>query len=60
MYNKVHANSQVPWLEKDLEEARLKWVNLVKECATLIVRGEVGSDFGDRGGGANTDHNEAS
>ena len=33
MYNKVKADSQVPQLEKDLEEASLKWVDLAQESA---------------------------
>ena len=33
MYNKVPADSQVPQLEKALEEARMKWANLAKERA---------------------------
>ena len=37
MYGKVQANSWVPHLEKDLEEAWLKWANLAKEWAALAV-----------------------
>ena len=33
LYNKVQTDSLVPQLEKDLKEARLKWVDLAKECA---------------------------
>ena len=35
MYNKVQADSRVPQLEKDLEEARLKWTDLAKERVAL-------------------------
>ena len=35
MYNKVQADSRVPQLEKDLEEALLKWTDLAKERAAL-------------------------
>ena len=38
MYNKVQADSRVPQLEKDLKEARLKWVNLTRECAALTAK----------------------
>ena len=31
MYSKVPADSQVPQLEKALEEAQMKWANLDKE-----------------------------
>ena len=37
MYNKVQVDSRVPQLEKDLEESRLKWVDLVKERAALAI-----------------------
>ena len=37
LYNKVQANSRVPQLEKDLEEAWLNWVDLAKEHIVLIV-----------------------
>ena len=37
MNNKVQADSRVPQLEKDLEEAWLKWVDLAKECTALTV-----------------------
>ena len=37
LYNKVQANSRVRQLEKDLEEARLKWVDLAKERVVLTV-----------------------
>ena len=37
MYSKVQVDSRVPLLEKDLEEARLKWVDLAKELADLVV-----------------------
>ena len=35
MYHKVQAG--VPQLEKDLEEAWLKWVDLAKECTALAI-----------------------
>ena len=35
MYNKVQADSQVSQLEKQLEEAQLKWVDLAKELLAL-------------------------
>ena len=38
MYKKVRADSRVPQLEKDLEEAWLKWANLAKEHAALAVK----------------------
>ena len=31
LYNKVQVESRVPQLEKDLEEAGLKWADLAKE-----------------------------
>ena len=31
----MQADSQVPQLEKDLEKAQLKWVDLAKESAIL-------------------------
>ena len=31
LYNKVQANSWVPQLKKDLEKARLKWIDLAQE-----------------------------
>ena len=37
MYSIVQADSQVPKLENYLEEARLKWVNIVQEHAALAV-----------------------
>ena len=37
MYNKVQADSQVPQLEKGLEEAGLKWADLAKERAALAA-----------------------
>ena len=37
MYNKVQVDSRVPQLEKDIEESRLKWVDLVKERAALAT-----------------------
>ena len=37
MYSKVQVDSRVPQLEKDLKEARLKWVDLAKELADLVV-----------------------
>ena len=37
MYNKVQVDSWVLQLEKDLEEARLKWVDLAKERANLFT-----------------------
>ena len=38
MYSKVQVDSWVPQLEKDLEEARLKRVDLAKEQAVLVVK----------------------
>ena len=35
MYSKLQEDSRVPQLDKDLEEARLKWVNLAKEHVVL-------------------------
>ena len=37
MYDKVQADSRVPQLEKELEEARLKWADLAKECLALAL-----------------------
>ena len=37
MYGKVQVVSWVLQLEKDLEEARLKWADLTKERASLVV-----------------------
>ena len=37
MYSKVQADSRVPQMEKDLEEARLKWVDLAKERVALAA-----------------------
>ena len=37
MYCKVHADSRVPQLEKDLEEARQKWADLAKESAASVA-----------------------
>ena len=37
MYNKVQAESRVPQLKKDFEEARLKWTNLAKEHVALAT-----------------------
>ena len=37
LYNKVQANSRVPKMEKDLEEALLKWADLAKELIVLTV-----------------------
>ena len=37
IYSKVKADSRVPQLEKDLEEARLKWVDLAKERVVLVA-----------------------
>ena len=42
LYNKVKIDSRVLQLEKDLEEARLKWVNLAKEYTHLDRQGEEG------------------
>ena len=38
MYDKVQADSWVSQLEKELEEARLKWANLTKEPLTLATK----------------------
>ena len=38
MYSKVKADSQVPQLEKNLEEARLKWADLSRERDDLVVK----------------------
>ena len=38
MYSKAQAESQVPQLEKDLEEAQLKWADLAKECSVLVAQ----------------------
>ena len=37
MYSKVQADSRVPQLEKELEEARLKWVDLSREQVDLAA-----------------------
>ena len=37
MYSKVQVDSQIPQLDKDLEEAQLKWTNLAKERADLVA-----------------------
>ena len=37
IYNKEKSDSRGPLLEKDLEEALLKWVDIVKECASLAA-----------------------
>ena len=37
LYNKVQVESRVPKLEKDLEEARLKWAELSKERTAWVV-----------------------
>ena len=37
MYKKMQADSRVPQLEKDLEEATLKWVDLTKEYIALAI-----------------------
>ena len=41
MYNKVQENSRVPQLEKETEEAQLKWVDLAKEHLSLAARGRM-------------------
>ena len=38
MYNKVQVDSRVSQLEKNLEEARLKWVDLAKEHVALATK----------------------
>ena len=38
MYKKVQADSWVPHMEKDLEEARLKWVDVAKEHVVLAIK----------------------
>ena len=40
MYMKVQAESRVPQLEKELEEARLKLVELAKECHVLVAQAQ--------------------
>ena len=37
MYSKVQTDSRVPQLEKDLEQAQLKWADLAKERADLAA-----------------------
>ena len=37
MYSKAQAKSQVPQLEKDLDEARLKWADLANERNVLAT-----------------------
>ena len=42
MHMKVQAESQVPQLEKEVEEVRLKLVELAKERSVLVGATEVG------------------
>ena len=37
MHSKVQVNSLIPQPKKDLEEARMKWVDLIKEKADLTT-----------------------
>ena len=37
LYNKGHIDSRVPRLEKDLEQARLKWANMAKQHVVWIA-----------------------